>query len=96
MPQGSELKVRVTPRASQNRATFAAGVLKVHTTAAPVDGQANKSVIGAVAKALKVPKSTITIIRGESSRDKVLYLETLTGEALVKRLQAIEGRKDRP
>ena len=96
MPQGSELKVRVTPRASQNRATFAAGVLKVHTTAAPVDGQANKSVIGAVAKVLKVPKSTITIIRGESSRDKVLRFETLSPEELTQRLKAIEDRKDRP
>jgi uncharacterized protein YggU (UPF0235/DUF167 family) len=54
-----------------------------------VDGEANKAVIALVAKGLRVPKSTIAIKRGESSRDKVLALASLTGTQLAERLGSL-------
>lgn len=62
----------MTPRASRNGVSYADGVLRVRTTAAPTDGQANEAVVGQVAKALRIAKSKITIKRGHSSRDKLL------------------------
>jgi uncharacterized protein YggU (UPF0235/DUF167 family) len=44
-------------------------------------------VIEVVAKALKVPKSRIAIKRGETSRDKVLSIEGLSGAEIAQRLQ---------
>ena len=75
--QPSDLKVSVTPRASRNAVEPSADGLRVYTTSAPTDIQANESVVRLVAKALKVPKSRITIKRGRASRDKLLSIDGL-------------------
>jgi uncharacterized protein YggU (UPF0235/DUF167 family) len=64
-------------------------VLRVFVCAAPVDGEANKSVIALVARVLGIPKSSIAIKRGEASRDKVLALASLDAAELAKRLSNI-------
>ena len=63
------------PRARQNKITTDAdGTLRVHITAAPVDGAANDAVIRALAEYFHVPKSQIKIVRGETSRNKIVEL----------------------
>lgn len=89
MTPSSDLKVRVTPRSSRNAVELFDGGLRVHTTSVPADGQANESVVRLVAKALKVPKSRITIKRGRSSRDKLLCIEGLASEELQRRLSRL-------
>ena len=65
--------IRVIPRARKNEVTVDAdGTVRVHTTAAPSDGAANAAVIKMLAKHFDVPKSSIEIIRGQTSRDKVI------------------------
>ena len=67
--------IRVIPRARQNRVEQTApDVFRIHTTAAPADGAANDAVIKMLAKHLGVPKTSIKIIRGQTSRDKVIEL----------------------
>ncbi len=67
------INVRVTPRARvQKIIDDGCGNLHVYTNAVPVDGDANASVIKMLAHHLDVPKSQIKIIRGETSRDKVV------------------------
>ena len=69
------ISLRVIPRAKQNKITVDAdGTLRVHITAAPVDGAANDAVIKLLSKHFDVPKSQIKIIRGETSRDKVIQI----------------------
>lgn len=50
------------------------GLLKIRLTAPPVDGKANKHLIGFIAKAFKVPKSQVTLISGDQSRQKQLKI----------------------
>ena len=70
-----KINLRVIPRARQNKITTDAdGTLRVHITAAPVDGAANVAVVRALAEHFDVPKSQIKIIRGETSRDKVVEI----------------------
>lgn len=70
-----KVKLRVIPRARQNKITTDAdGTLRVHITAAPVDGAANDAVIRALAEHFYVPKSQIKILRGETSRNKIVEL----------------------
>ena len=70
-----KINVRVIPRAKQNKITTDDdGRLRVHITAAPVDGAANDAVIRALADYFDVPKSQIKIIRGATSRNKVVEL----------------------
>ena len=65
--------VRVIPRARQNTVTDdGCGNLRVYTTAVPADGAANAAVIKMLARHFDVPKSSIQIIRGATSRDKVI------------------------
>lgn len=73
--------LRVTPRAAADRIAVEPATadrparLRVHVTTAPEDGKANKAVIALVARALGVPRSTITIARGETGRDKLLRID---------------------
>jgi hypothetical protein len=70
-----KINLRVIPRARQNKITTDTdGTLRVHITAAPVDGAANGAVIRALAEHFRVPKSQIKIVRGETSRNKIVEL----------------------
>lgn len=70
-----KINLRVIPRARQNKITTDVdGTLRVHITAAPVDGAANDAVIRALGEHFHVPKSQIKIIRGETSRNKIVEI----------------------
>ena len=58
------INVRVIPRAKINQ-------VRVHTTTAPTDGKATADVIKMLAAHYNVPKTSIRLIRGASSRNKV-------------------------
>jgi len=70
-PEGAVLSVRVLPRSSRNElAGETGGALKVKLTAPPVEGAANKGLIKLLASVFKVPKSSVEIISGETSKNK--------------------------
>ncbi|SFM46713.1 DUF167 domain-containing protein [Shimia aestuarii] len=73
---GAEFAVRVTPRAARNRITVEDGVIRVYVAVVPEGGKANAAVQKLVAKALGVAKSRLTLVRGQSTRDKTFRLET--------------------
>ena len=63
------------------------GVLKCFIKAAPEDGKANREVVELVAAACNVPKKSIEIIQGLTSRKKRLAIETnITYEQLLIKL----------
>lgn len=67
------VNVRVIPRARKNQITVDEdGTVRVHTSAAPADGAANDAVIKMLAEHFKVPKTSIKIIRGATTRNKVI------------------------
>lgn len=68
---GTEVAVRVTPRAARDRIAADGDAIRVYTTTVPEDGKANASVIKLLAKAMGVPKSHLVLIRGQTARDKV-------------------------
>lgn len=66
------INVRVIPRAKINRVEVQPdGIVRVHTTTAPTDGKATADVIKMLAEHYKVPKTSIKIVRGATSRDKI-------------------------
>ena len=68
----SRISVRVIPRAKLNRVEVQPdGTVRVHTTTAPTDGKATADVIKMLAEHYKVPKTSIKLVRGGTSRDKV-------------------------
>ncbi len=72
---GAQITVRVTPKASRNRITREDGVIRVYVTTVPEGGKATKEVVKLLARALGVPKSSLTLMRGATSRDKVFGIK---------------------
>jgi uncharacterized protein (TIGR00251 family) len=68
---GTEISVRVTPKASRNAIKSEDGALRVYVTTVPEDGKANAAVVKLLSKAVGVPKSRLELVRGHTSRDKV-------------------------
>jgi len=65
------LNIRVQPRAaSDGFAEILGDRIKLRITAVPVDGKANRHLIAFLAKTFKVVKADISIISGESGRNK--------------------------
>jgi uncharacterized protein (TIGR00251 family) len=51
------------------------GVLNVRVAAPAVEGRANEALCRLLAKRLRVPRSSVTIVRGHRSRDKLIEIE---------------------
>jgi len=83
---GCVIAVHVTPRARRKGISFAGDVVRVAVTEAPVDGAANAAVIEALARALGVPRSRITITSGSGSRHKRVTVAGLTAAQVAARL----------
>ncbi|MBP3544719.1 MAG: DUF167 domain-containing protein [Alphaproteobacteria bacterium] len=70
-----KINVRVIPRAKINQVEVQPdGLVRVHTTTAPTDGKATADVIKMLAQHYGVPKTSIRLIRGATSRDKVFEI----------------------
>jgi uncharacterized protein (TIGR00251 family) len=78
---GITFSIRVHPRAKQDGITGVIGdALKLALTSPPVDGKANEACIVFFAKFFAVPRSSVTIAAGQTSRNKVIRVEGLTKE----------------
>lgn len=68
--------IRVQPGAKRNAVEgLLAGRLKLRIAAPAVEGKANKAVLEFLAGVLKVKKSQVSILRGETSREKTVRVE---------------------
>jgi uncharacterized protein (TIGR00251 family) len=89
---GVRVAVRLSPRARRNGidglAEEAGGgvALKVAVTAAPEGGKANAALIGLLAREWRVPKSSVSVVRGTTDRHKTLLIAGAS-EPLMQRLE---------
>ena len=82
---GIRLAVKVAPHAGRNEITgFKDGVLQVKVAAAPEKGKANKELTDFLAEKLGIKKSSVFIIKGQTSRYKVLFIQGISDDALSK------------
>lgn len=75
--EGTDLivRARIQPRASRNQwAELIEGQFRVRIAAPPVDGRANECLCGFLAGLFAVSKSQVTVLAGETSRDKRLRI----------------------
>jgi uncharacterized protein (TIGR00251 family) len=87
-PSGASFAVKVQPRARKNAITGQLGdALKLALTAPPVEGRANDACIAVLADFLKVPRSSVTIAAGQSSRSKIIRVRGLTASQVEERLR---------
>ena len=85
---GVTVALRVMPRAGRNAVEgVVEGALRVRVAAPPVDGAANKALLGFLASALGIPKRDLAIVTGERERQKRLRVAGLTVAQLRQRLR---------
>lgn len=79
----AQLAIRLQPRARRDEVVGErGGAIVVRITAPPVDGKANAALCAFVAKAAGVAASRVQIVRGQTSRDKILRVEGVTEDHL--------------
>jgi uncharacterized protein (TIGR00251 family) len=87
--QGATFAIRVHPRAKKNAVAGEIGdALKLSLTAPPVEGKANEACIRFLAEVLGVPRSSVTIVAGETSRQKVVRVSCLSADQVRERISA--------
>jgi len=83
VPGGVELRVWVQPGATRSGIVgLRDEALKIRIAAPAREGRANQALVEFLAEFLGLPKSQISIIRGEKTREKVLFLRGLRAEEL--------------
>lgn len=71
------LHLQVQPGASRDEVVGLHGErLRVRITAPPVDGKANRHLVEWLATVFDVPRSQVTLLRGESGRAKTVRIDT--------------------
>ena len=81
------LHVKVQPRASRNEIVEALGSeLKIKITAPPVDSAANEALVQFLADVLECPRGALQIVRGATSRHKVISIHGLAVEIVQQKL----------
>ena len=80
---GIVLTIRVVPRASKNEIAGELGdALKIRLQAPPVEGKANKALIQFLADTLDISRSQITILSGDTGRNKRILLTGVSHHAV--------------
>lgn len=84
---GILLSVKLTPRAAANEIGEPLGnELRIKVTAPPVDSAANEALVRLLAERLDCPRSRVELLRGRTSRHKVIKLHGLSAELVLRKL----------
>ena len=79
---GALINFKISPNASKNEIIKTEDGIKIKITAQPVDGKANKALIEFLSKHFKIPKTSIEIVKGHTSKEKTILLKTDKPEIL--------------
>ena len=87
VPGEVELRVWVQPGAARSEIVGIHGeALKIRIAAPAQEGRANQALVEFFAEFLGLPKSHVSILRGEKTREKILFLRGLKAEELARKL----------
>lgn len=73
---GLIIKVKIVPNSSKNDIVLENEFIKVKVTAQPIENKANKALIEFFSKKFKIPKTSIEILKGDTSKEKTLLFKT--------------------
>ena len=75
--EGIIVNLRISPNAKKNEIIKDGDIIKVKITALPIDGKANTALVEFFAKNFKIPKTSIEILKGETSKEKTILFKTM-------------------
>ena len=75
----AQISIRLQPRAKREEVVGErGGAIVVRVTAPPVDGKANAALCQLIARLVRVSSTRVAVVRGQTSRDKVVRVEGVT------------------
>ena len=77
---GILVNIKIVPNSSKNDIVVEDEFVKIKITAQPIEGKANKALIEFLSKKFKIPKTSIEIVKGETSKEKTLLFRTSNQE----------------
>ena len=81
------IRIKVQPRAPRTEIVGEhAGAIKLRVAAPPVDGKANEECRRFLAKLFGVSATSVEIISGDSSRDKVIRISSISAQRVLEAL----------
>lgn len=83
MAENLIIKLKISPNASKNEIIKTDEMVKVKVTAQPIENKANKTLIEFLSKNFKVPKSSIEIVKGETSKEKTILFKNISSDKMV-------------
>lgn len=81
---GLIVNIKISPNSKKNEIINEGDFTKIKITAQPIDGKANKALVKFLSKNFKIPKTSIKILKGETSKEKTVLFETKDEEKLQK------------
>ena len=83
MAENLIIKLKISPNASKNEIIKTDEIVKVKVTAQPIENKANKALIEFLSKNFKVPKSSIEIVKGKTSKEKTILFKNISSDKMV-------------
>ena len=74
--EGLIVRIKIVPNSSKNDIVLEDEFIKVKVTAQPIENKANKALIEYLSKKFKLPKTSIEIVKGDTSKEKTLLFKT--------------------
>lgn len=88
--------LRVKPRSSRQTLELASsGELCLRSSVPPVEGKANDACVRFLARCLRLPPSSVTILAGHRSRRKLIRIDGRSAGETIERLRELAGGKTR-
>ena len=79
----ADVQIRLQPRAKRDEVVGERGAaIVVRVTAPPVDGKANAALCALIARRVRVAPGRVAVLRGQTSRDKVVRVEGMPADAV--------------
>jgi len=92
LESGVKIPLRAYPNAVRDEVLgFTGGILQVKVAAPPVKGKANDRLIAFFSQLLDISKGSVSIVKGHTSRNKLIAIDGLSRDDIMKRLSSSSG-----
>ena len=87
------VKLKISPNSSKNEIILTDNGAKVKLTAQPIENKANKMLVEYLSKTFKIPKTSVIITKGETSKEKTILFKSVDDDK-IKLIKETLGVKD--
>ena len=78
--KGLLISLKIVPNSSKNDIIVENEIVKAKVTAQPIENKANKALIELISNKFKIPKTSIEIVKGHTSKEKTILIKSVNEE----------------